>query len=538
MNDTHGTAAWATYWDLRKAGMLDSAGLLIGREDGFFPSDIYHNGDGHILTVAPPGSGKTAALVIPNLAHYRGSVVVTDPKGALTAQTAALRRDGLGQRVVVLNPWRDEMTDALGRDLGDTGFNPLAILKDDRSLHDNAKFIGNLLCPTPPDERDPYWTQAARSVLIGVLMFMVKSGGPVTLPRLARLVRDTREGWQGLAGDMVALGGLLEEYGAETLGVLESEKQWAGVLGKIHNATDLYRAGDPLGEHTARDEFDPADLKRQDMTVYIIIPSNRRDANKAWLGLVMALMAEAVGRPGPAREVLLLAEEFANLGYMPTLTRAMAEYREAGLKVWLIVQSLNQLARLYGQDGHNEIVQLCDTKQFFAVGDYETARQLSAAVGQKTVQVTSYGHEPEAIFGDIGDKRSANVSETGVPLIRPEDILKLSNRDQIILRTGAVPPIKAKLVPFFETPKIAEKLDPNPYRPAPDPEPQTRTAEPRRVVPKRDVSNINQMFMVLAVIIVPLSAIEKGLNGALGATGGFLVAYLAARAYQAWKATW
>jgi type IV secretion system protein VirD4 len=468
--ENHGAARWASHAEIANAGMLNGPDVILGAVANTQRNDLnflYHSGDGHILTVAPPGSGKTAGLVIPTLLVYRGSLVVTDPKGTLTAMTARHRQEHLGHRIVVLNPWRAEMTAALGKDLGDTGFNPLSILRDDASLHDNAKLIGNMLIPDRPDERDPYWNQAARSILIGCLVLMVKDPAcSVTLPALASMVRDTPEGWHDIAGAMVDHGGLLTDYAAEILTPLKADRQWSGVHGKILAATDLYRAGDPLGEHVARNEFDPGALKREAVTVYIVVPSNRRDANKNWLSLVMALIAEAVGRPGPARNVLLLAEEFANLGYMPTIARAMAEYREAGLKVWLIVQTLKQLARIYGREGMDEISHLCETKQFFSVDDWETARVLSNALGQFTIHVQSESAGRSTAPNTFAPTISQNQStqETGVPLMRPDDLMNLPRDETIILRQGHLRPIHACLLPYYEIPAFFESCDPNPYR--------------------------------------------------------------------------
>lgn len=472
MPDTHGTAAFATRAQLQAAGMHNAGGLMLGTHGGNW---LYHHGDSHLLTCAPHGAGKSAALVVNNLLHYTGSAVVTDPKGTLTAMTARYRRDDLGQGVVVLNPWRAEMTEALGQDLGDSGFNPLYLLRDDASLHDNAKLLGQLLCPTPPDVRDPYFPDAARSILTGVLMYLVKTPGPVTLPRLAKIVRDSPDGWRGIAAKMLEHGRVLAEYAGEIAGIIDADRQWSGVLGQIHTATALYRTGDPLGDHVSRNQFDPADLKRQNMTAYLVIPSNRRDANKNWLGLVMALMAEAIGRPGPAREVLLLCEEFGNLGYMPTISRSMAEYREAGLKVWIFLQSLKMLHRIYGRDGGDELLHHCETKQFFGVDDFETARLISNTIGYRTVQSrgTSDG------FSGGGWSSSQSTSETGVPLMRPEDVLNLPHDTQIILRRGPVPPILAKLAPYYRDRGLWDRAAANPYRGDKGPAPAPAAAKPR-----------------------------------------------------------
>jgi len=463
----HGQARFADEADLNRHGMFASGGVLIG-----FAYDkwLYQHGDGHLLTVAPPGSGKTTALVLPNMLNYSGSIVVTDPKGAVTAQSIRYRRDTLGQKVVVLNPWLEEMSreppHGIGRDLGDSGFNPLYRLKDDRSLGENARLIAELLLPDDPKSRgdDDYFTRAPRAIITGCLMLMVRDPDEeVTLPRLAEMVRGTEDDFKDLAADMKAAG--LDTYASEILQAVESKNQWAGVAGGMHTATDIYRRGEWLADHVSKDGFDPADLKREDVTVYIIVPHDRRDPNKAWVRLVMALIGEAVGRPGPSRPVLMIFEEFGNLGFMPSIYRMLGEYREAGLKCWIITLGLGHLARIYGTDGVREIMEMSETKQFFSNGNSEIAQQISRALGTVTKIATANSY---------GEGWTRSESEVGVPLIRADEIMNMPRNEQIITRLGTLPPVRAWLPGYYHSQVLLDRSDPNPYRE----EPTERCAAP------------------------------------------------------------
>lgn len=493
-----GTAAWATPAQLKAAGLCNLAApstIYLGEDPGT-GTEIVYSGDSHLLTVAPPGTGKTAAVVLPSLLYNQGSVVVTDPKGTLTAQTARYRRDQLGQRVFILNPWAHEISDGLGRDLGDTGFNPLSILRaSDLSLVDNCEMLGTLLSPTPPDAREKYFTATAATILSRLMLWMTlaEESAP-TLPRLYSLCRQPRSGWEDLAARMVAFEGFdFTDYANEILDPLESEKQWAGVVGAMQEATSLYSPHKSLGAHVAKDEFNPSDLKQEDLSVYIVIPSNRRDENKAWLALVLALCAEAVGRAGKARTVTLMAEEFANLGYMPTIARAMAEYREAGLRAHLVVQTPHQLTRIYGREGGQEIINLCGVRQFFGVDDLDLAQDIEKRCGTFTALNRSEGSGPGG--------STENVSEMAVPLIRAQDIFNLPAHLQIILMRGDVPPILAHVRPYYTNQTFLDWTDPNPYRD----EPQERRAVPFDYslveTDERSGGNDWVFWAVLAVIV-------------------------------------
>lgn len=467
-NGTFGAAEWATAEQLERAGMFNPGGVQLGQKFGRY---IYHHGDGHIFTLAQPGSGKSAALVVPNLLQYQGSVIVTDPKGSVTAQTYRYRSKELGQRVVVLNPWASEMArpapDGIGINLGDTGFNPLYKLKDDISLGDNALQIAKVLIP-PPKERigsnDDYFVKAPRDILTGMMMLMVRDPEfEVTLPQLATLVRETKDGFGELATKMMACG--LGTYASEINSAMESDRQWRGVVGGLHTATSLYRPGTQLAAHVSKNEFNPSILKTEDVTVYFLIPSERRDDNKEWMQLVLNLMAEAIGRPGPTRPVLMVFEEFANLGYMPSIFRMMGEFREAGLKVWIVTLGIAGLTEIYGETGARKILELSETKQFFSTGEFEIANEISRLVGTRTVMSHS------SSWSDQGGSNSS--SETGVPLIRPDEIVNMPRHEQIILRLGPVPPIRAWLRGYYQDQELLDRSDPNPFRPIND-----RVAQP------------------------------------------------------------
>lgn len=82
--------------------MRDPRGLFLGTFGG---RPLFHSGKSHLLTVAPPRSGKSTSVVTNNLLHCQGSVFATDPKGELAAMTAEHRRKRFGQKVMILNPW-------------------------------------------------------------------------------------------------------------------------------------------------------------------------------------------------------------------------------------------------------------------------------------------------------------------------------------------------------------------------------------------------------------------------------------------------
>jgi type IV secretion system protein VirD4 len=106
----HGSARWATTDDLRAAGLLDGAGVVLCQTaDARLRSEpdgqggrrwrqsrpgalIRHGGPEHVLVFAPARSGKGIGTVVPTLLSWNASVVVYDIKKELWQLTAGWRR--------------------------------------------------------------------------------------------------------------------------------------------------------------------------------------------------------------------------------------------------------------------------------------------------------------------------------------------------------------------------------------------------------------------------------------------------------------
>jgi len=159
---------------------VDQHGILIGRPVdtttplGFrnqqtappppLEEAVWYRGEGHLLTVAPTGAGKSMGCVIPALTSVRGSVVVLDPKGEAYRATWK-RRQALGQRVVRLDPFGVGTDGPL-----DAGFNPfdmLPFLSDDREVA--CRMLAELIMHPDSHKTDPFWRDSSVGVLAGLI---------------------------------------------------------------------------------------------------------------------------------------------------------------------------------------------------------------------------------------------------------------------------------------------------------------------------------------------------------------------------------
>ena len=457
-----GAARFASLRELRRAGMLKPGGRFLGQVRG---RDVFLHGEGHCLTIAAQGSGKTTGLIIPTLITYRGgSVIVTDPKGAITAQTRRLREQA--GRVVVLNPWREELAGdpSFGMDLGDDGFNPLQLVGMDPEGRSAASTLAGLVLPDMPGETS-YWREEARELLEWAMLFQATHYPEHmrTLTGLRAMLYDPTElieGMKTLATGEPRRGaaGALQAAAAKFAGMhaMGAGAQFIGAQGTATTALKIYGEGTRLADHVSKpDGFKLSDLKGETpITLYLICPPGHLVSDdRKWLNLVLALVMQQVGKPGAARETVLLMDEFPALGPLPNLLPSLEQFREAGLRAHLIAQNPGQVLQVYGQDGLRRLWGVAEYKQFFRITDPEQARLLSDWLGQQTVRT-----ENRSAKGDI------STGLAGVPLIRPEELAGLARGRQIIMRPEGRPAF-GRVVPFFKRRAWAAAVDPNPYRP-------------------------------------------------------------------------
>ena len=153
--------------------------------------------DRHIVTIAGTRAGKGRSAILPNLAHYGGSVVVIDPKGENATLTAHRRGagggdvQGLGQKICVLDPFKQ----ATVADAQRASFNPLDTLDGGIDDIDQAALIADALI-VPGGDRDAHWDESARAWVHALILHVRQTRANGSLLDVQDLVGGDRDGWR------------------------------------------------------------------------------------------------------------------------------------------------------------------------------------------------------------------------------------------------------------------------------------------------------------------------------------------------------
>ena len=447
-SDTHGSARFASEQETARLAQ-NTGGLLVGR-DVKTGKLLRYAGPAHLLTIAPTRSGKGVGTIIPNLLTARRAVVCIDPKGENT-RIAGRAREQLGP-LYVLDPFG-----VTGRP--SAAFNPLAVL-DAASLdvaEDAASLADALVYDTPNEGGEAHWNEEAKALIAGVILYIIAEEPPErrTLATLRDLLTGAPEDFKALLTRMqgtAAAGNLIARAANRHRG--KSDAEAAGVLSTAQRHThflDSPRMTAVLG----RSDFSFVDLKAGLATVFLVLPPDRLATYARWLRLMLTQSLQDMART-PARPsvpVLFLLDEFAALGYLAPIERAMGLMAGYGVQLWPILQDLHQLRATYGQRA-GTFLSNAGMLQVFGVNDHESARLVSDLLGQETIVFETASRALDSReFG-----LSYSEQHTGRPLLTQDEVRNLPESRALLLTAGKRP-ILARKLRYYADAEFARLFD-------------------------------------------------------------------------------
>ena len=452
----HGTARWASEFNLRSANMLSGKGLILGRTTRRRKLIRIPNYQ-HLSVYAPTGAGKGVSFVIPTLLDYRrGSLFVFDPKGELFRATSRVRA-AMGNRIVRIDPFG-----VCGP--GGDSFNPLSAIPPGPMLIDDARAAAEAMIVRPPEgERDPFWNNSAAmlftAMIAATLLLMDEENRNLSTVR--EMITDPAV-FKEVVKRLQGLDGIPGRLGNQLARQSESEKEAAGVHSTA-NTHSSFLDSELVAATVNTSSFSADELLAPGTTIYFILPVEQLDAQRNFLRLVVSTLLRHVMRHGVKNggEVLFLLDEAASfVTGLEALSQALVLGRGRGIKLYLFWQSVEQ-AQVAFKDRPNLVSDNCDAKVYFSVNSFPTAELVSKSLGSWTM-ITETANDSESrskssASGTQGPNyqsgwsRSFNYSEHGRALLDPSEVLQLRGEYLIAFIKGT-PPILARRIKYFADP--------------------------------------------------------------------------------------
>ncbi|NEJ89402.1 TraM recognition domain-containing protein [Rhizobium leguminosarum] len=447
MDDTHGSARFAGRREiapLTKAGR----GLLIGRAQGSGRL-LRYDGPAHLLTMAPTRSGKGVGTIIPNLLTADRSIICIDPKGE-NAMIAGDARQTFGP-VHILDPFGITGRPSAAFNPMD-GFDPAGI----DVAEDVSTLADALVFDEPGLSGDAHWNEEAKALIAGLLLHVLASqpDDRRTLTTLRHLLTMAPAAFQNLLHEMQgndAINGLIARAANRHLG--KSDREASGVLSAAQRHTHFLDSPRMTGV-LSRSDFRFADLKADKATVFLVLPPDRLAAYSRWLRLLVAQSLTEMARTAPSPHpsmppVLYLLDEFAALGHLAPIERAMGLMAGYGVQLWPIVQDIHQLRATYRQRA-GTFLSNAGVLQVFGVNDHDSARLVSDLLGKETVVFNTAARALDS------ERTGLSFAEqhVGRPLLTPDEVRNMHAETELLFIAGQRPIIATKLR-YYSDPEFA-----------------------------------------------------------------------------------
>lgn len=396
-----------------------------------FPSQIWSQ---HVLAVGGVGAGKSTFIrpLLQRIVKSGDRLLCFDPKGEFTAGF---------KTPSIMAPW-------------DARSYAWDIAADMRNHGDMERFAAAVI----KDSQDPMWSNAARGLLVGFLVYLQSA-------------RGTQWGWQDLA-DMLTLPEedilpLMQRYYPEaSRAVAAASVTTKGILINLDSFCrpifHLARAWGQLPKERrisfVRWTKDPKIATRQ-----IMLQGNGAypELTRAYVEGIVSVIAGIVNSveldDDPARKLWILADEFAQMGKIPI--RPLFEVgRSRGVRCVVACQDFAQLEEVHGKEGTRALISMCGTLMVGRIGPGETAETLSKNLGTREVERSNVSTSYDGKAGSSSPTTTLTYSRDSLALYVPAELAaRLGDKPSLNGCVFAVA-VQGKtyeiLWPYFAMPKV------------------------------------------------------------------------------------
>lgn len=437
------TAEWANPEEFEKSHEFKQGDFWIGRSVTAKASPLGFNDDRHVCLVSGSRGGKGTTCIVNNLCLWPGSLIVIDPKGENATVTARRRGggseycEGMGQDVHVLDPLGATQFE----DSYKGSFNPLDELDPaDPKTVGKAGRIADAIVQIK-NLNDPSWENRGRSMVHALLLHVLTSPeyeGERNLLTVRKLLM--RGDWKAVQAykDMgheeippsqhllwnsvrcntafEMLPGLGERF-LNT--VIHAAEQYEGVIDAAVEATRFLDDSE-MRNCLEKSTFKLAELKTnpKGVSVYLCLPQHSMNTHSAWLRMMIALtiyeMQARQDLPATGHRVMVCLDEFPVLKRMDIIEDNIAFIAGFGVKLFIILQSLEQLKGTYEKKWET-FLSNCSLKIFFDVGEHFSREYIAKLIGEtELIRETNTTSESlsESESSTLGQTRGTSRSDT------------------------------------------------------------------------------------------------------------------------------
>ncbi|WP_022669441.1 type IV secretory system conjugative DNA transfer family protein [Desulfospira joergensenii] len=435
----YGKAHFATDKEIKKMELLDDTGLILAVKGGKY---IRTNAPLSVNVYAPPGTGKTAAIVIPCLISCSNSMIVHDPKGELYAKTRKRREEF--SKVIKFSPGEK----------GSDQWNPLSkkelpdVWADIEVIVDR---VANTVIPDNPKNPGEHWPKAGRSFFMFWALYLIYRDGETTLPKVLRepfQTEDIKAAIAEIQDEYKNSQNFPERVRFEGNGLMNTpEGEFGSIVSTFKTNLSVF-FDTRVAENFSGSDFALKDLRTERTTIYLTVKNNDQTRLKSLLALFFETCNNTMLDHEPVKgelPVTAIIDEAARIARMQEIINMPAIGRSYKFNAVFIWQSPGQVEKIYGKEDAKELLNTCAYHVYFTQNDHGFAEEISKEIGDLTRDKISESHSGRGFF------RPKNISKEGYKLMTAQDIMSMSFGTILILTQGHFKtPIKTKAAFWFK----------------------------------------------------------------------------------------
>ncbi len=382
------------------------------------------NGEYHTLIIGQSGSGKTTALVDPqvySLCKNGESMIITDPKGEIYRHHAN-RLKAKGYKIVVIN-FRDP------RD--GNAWNPLTIPyrmykqgKSDKAKELLEDISQNILID-PKNTNDPFWERSAADYFSGLALGLFEDAkeNEVNITSISNMATcgEEKNGINTFAKDYFTLKGETSTtYGYAKATIAAPNDTKSSILSVFQSKIRTFSTREELSEMLSYSDFNMEDIGREKTAVFLIVHDEKTTYHSLATIFIKQLYEVLidVAHKNPNGELKyrtnFILDEFANMPQLRDVTSMVTAARSRRIRFTFIIQNFAQLDEVYGDKNAETIRSNCGNTIYLLTNELSALEEISK------------------LCGEVKSKEKEKTVST--PLVTVTDLQKMKRNEIIVIR--------------------------------------------------------------------------------------------------------
>lgn len=397
---------------------LKPAGVVFGKYKNRYVCKKPEE-DGHVIILGGSGSGKSSTVIIPMLLSNQdiGSFCI-DIKGELSYKAS----DYADSNTVIFNPL----------DRFSYGYDVFYALNDNSSSQEIYEVVQNVvysLINIPASEKNPFWKNSARGMLMGLMINYYKKGTKNFIDIIDLILsKPLKEQVE----DIINEGNTKSnEYKLLIQFKDLADDTLSGIVVELVNSINLFSTDNDI-RYSFRDnvkKFNPLMLEEH-KHIFIVIEEHKLMAYNQVLHIIInQALSELEKRPENSKQVLFIIDELARIlssSKIERLLDAARTLRSRKVNLILATQSLDSLMIAYSEKEVQDLVANCSYKVILDASNPSTEKEIIGWCGKYKARKKSW---------NTGDKASGkgSISYEETDIVTEADLMQLRNTGELIL---------------------------------------------------------------------------------------------------------